>query len=177
MISKANCHATNSSKKWTNEFAFTTMRHVFVRFLEEIEDSRKAFRNYLTFSTGWNRRITKLNWIPTFPKSYTFSASRWADAMYIKGEEKRKYYLSSLSPPKNSLRPKKKNWIQRTEAAEHRINLAEKKWRRSIATGQWPQIIQKHQVPIETWVYWFMWGVSHKSRLQLKWESKDHMKK
>ena len=58
--------------------------------------------------TGWNRRTTKLNWIPTFPKSYTFSASRWADAMYIKGEEKRKYYLSSLSPPKNSLRPKKK---------------------------------------------------------------------
>ena len=28
---------------------FTTMRRVFVCFLEEIEDSKKAFRNYLTF--------------------------------------------------------------------------------------------------------------------------------
>ena len=27
-----------SSKKWTKEFNFTTMRLVFVRFLEEIED-------------------------------------------------------------------------------------------------------------------------------------------
>ena len=76
---------------------------------------------------GWNMRATKFNWIPTFPKSYTFSASRWADAMYIKGEEKRKYYLSSLSPPKNSLRPKKKNWIQRTEAAEYQLGQKEVK--------------------------------------------------
>ena len=27
------------------------MRLVFVRFLEEIEDTKKTFRNYLTFST------------------------------------------------------------------------------------------------------------------------------
>ena len=40
----------NSSKKQTNEFVFTTMRRVFVRFLEEIEDTKKTFRNYLTFS-------------------------------------------------------------------------------------------------------------------------------
>ena len=33
-----------------NEFVFTTMRRVFVRFLEEIEDTKKTFRNYLTFS-------------------------------------------------------------------------------------------------------------------------------
>ena len=39
----------NSSKKWTNEFIFTTMQRVFVHFLEEIEDSKKAFRNYFTF--------------------------------------------------------------------------------------------------------------------------------
>ena len=50
LISKANCQAVNSSNKRTNEFVFTTMRCVFVRFLEEIEDSKKAFRNYLTFS-------------------------------------------------------------------------------------------------------------------------------
>jgi hypothetical protein len=28
-----------------NEFVFTTMRRVFVRFLEEIEDTKKTFRN------------------------------------------------------------------------------------------------------------------------------------
>ena len=49
LISKANCQAMKSSKKRTNEFVFTSMRRVFVRFLEEIEDSKKAFRNYLTF--------------------------------------------------------------------------------------------------------------------------------
>ena len=35
LISKANCQAMDSSKKRTNEFVFTTMQHVFVRFLEE----------------------------------------------------------------------------------------------------------------------------------------------
>ena len=37
LISKANCQAVNSSKKLMNELVFTTMRRVFVRFLEEIE--------------------------------------------------------------------------------------------------------------------------------------------
>ena len=50
LISKANCQAEDSSKKRTNEFVFTTMRRVFVCFLEEIEDTKKTFRNYLTFS-------------------------------------------------------------------------------------------------------------------------------
>ena len=45
LISKANCQAMNSSKKRTNEFVFTTMQCVFVRFLEEIEDTKEAFRN------------------------------------------------------------------------------------------------------------------------------------
>ena len=49
LISKANYQAVNSSKKQTNEFIFTTMQRVFVRFLEEIEDTKKTFRNYLTF--------------------------------------------------------------------------------------------------------------------------------
>ena len=39
LISKAKCQAVNSSKKRTNEFDFTTKRLVFVRFLEEIDDS------------------------------------------------------------------------------------------------------------------------------------------
>ena len=50
LISKANCQAVNSSKKQTNAFVFTTKRRVFVRFLEEIEHSKKAFPNYLTFT-------------------------------------------------------------------------------------------------------------------------------
>ena len=41
LISKANCQ---------NEFVFTNMRRVFVHFLEEIEDTKKTFRNYLTFT-------------------------------------------------------------------------------------------------------------------------------
>ena len=49
LISKANCQAVNSSKKRTNEFIFTSVRRVFVCFLEEIEDTKKTFRNYLTF--------------------------------------------------------------------------------------------------------------------------------
>ena len=49
LISKANCQAVNSSKKWTNVFVFTSIRRVYVRYLEEIEDSTKTFRNYRTF--------------------------------------------------------------------------------------------------------------------------------
>ena len=45
LISKANYQAVNSSKKQTNEFVFTTMGYVFIRFLEEIEDTKKTFRN------------------------------------------------------------------------------------------------------------------------------------
>ena len=43
IISKANCQAVNSSKKQTNVFVFTTMRRVFIVFLEEIEDPIKTF--------------------------------------------------------------------------------------------------------------------------------------
>ena len=50
LISKANCQAVNYSKKRMNEFIFSSMQRVFICFLEEIEDSKKAFRNYLTFS-------------------------------------------------------------------------------------------------------------------------------
>ena len=46
----------NSSKKRTNEFVFTTMQRVFVRFLEEIEDTKKTFRNYLTFK-GYQKSL------------------------------------------------------------------------------------------------------------------------
>ena len=49
LISKVDCQAVNSSKTRTNEFVFTTIRHVFVWFLEEFEDTKKTFRNYLTY--------------------------------------------------------------------------------------------------------------------------------
>ena len=38
-----------ASKKRTNKFDFTTCRLVFLRFLEESEDTKKPFRNKLTF--------------------------------------------------------------------------------------------------------------------------------
>ena len=50
LISKANCQPVNSSKKRKNEFIFTTIRRVFVHFLEEIDDPQKPFRNQLTFN-------------------------------------------------------------------------------------------------------------------------------
>ena len=49
LISKANCQVVKSSKKRTNELVFTTMRRVFVHFLE-IEDTKKRFQNLLTFN-------------------------------------------------------------------------------------------------------------------------------
>ena len=45
VISKRFLGSSISSKKRTNEFVFTTMRIVFVRFLEEIDDLKKPFRN------------------------------------------------------------------------------------------------------------------------------------
>ena len=50
IISKRFLVSLISSKKGTNEFNFTSVILVFVRFLEEIEDIKKQFRNYLTFS-------------------------------------------------------------------------------------------------------------------------------
>ena len=52
LISKTNCQAINSFKKQTNEFVSTSMRRVFVCFLEVIEDSNKTFQNYLTFKSS-----------------------------------------------------------------------------------------------------------------------------
>ena len=40
-----------------NEFVFTSMRPVFVCFLEEVEDTKKTFRNYLTFNARGKNNI------------------------------------------------------------------------------------------------------------------------
>ena len=67
LISKANCQAEDSSKKQTNEFVFTCMRRVFVRFLEESSARKKTFRDYLTFNTRFSFR-NQITWIIVFPK-------------------------------------------------------------------------------------------------------------
>jgi hypothetical protein len=61
LISKADCQVVNCSKKRTNEFVFTTMRRVFIRFLEEIVDTKKTFRNYLTFKDAKFQYVTVPN--------------------------------------------------------------------------------------------------------------------
>ena len=43
-----------SKNEQMNLFLQVNMRRVFVRFFEEIEDSKKAFWNYLTFSKRQN---------------------------------------------------------------------------------------------------------------------------
>ena len=50
IISKGLLVSSNSPKKRTNEFLFTTTTHSFVHFLREIEDTKESFRNYLTFN-------------------------------------------------------------------------------------------------------------------------------
>ena len=52
VISKRFLGSSNSSKKRTKEFVFITVRIVFVRFLEEIDDLQKPFRNKLTFKAS-----------------------------------------------------------------------------------------------------------------------------
>ena len=42
-ISKANCQVMNSSKKQTNEFVFTTMPCVFVRFWKKLKTPKRHF--------------------------------------------------------------------------------------------------------------------------------------
>ena len=49
IISKGLLVSSNSPKKQTNEFVFTTTTNSFVRFLGKFEDTKKSFRNYLTF--------------------------------------------------------------------------------------------------------------------------------
>ena len=61
IISLANHGILNPSKKWTNKFVFTTTWLVFFRFLEEIEDTKKTFRNDLTLSKWQSDLLIELN--------------------------------------------------------------------------------------------------------------------
>ena len=58
LISKANCQAEDSSKKRTNEFVFTSVRRVFIRFLEESLARKKPSRDYLTVNKITNYTFT-----------------------------------------------------------------------------------------------------------------------
>ena len=58
LISKTNCQPEDSSKKRTNEFVFTTVQSVFVRFLEESSARKKTIRDYLTFNKNKMQKIT-----------------------------------------------------------------------------------------------------------------------
>ena len=55
IISKGLLVSSNSPKKWTNKSVFTTTMNLFIRFLEEFEDTKKSFQNYLTFSHSFYR--------------------------------------------------------------------------------------------------------------------------
>ena len=49
IISKGLLVSSNSPKRRTNEFVFTTTTNSFVPFLGEFEDTKTSFQNYLTF--------------------------------------------------------------------------------------------------------------------------------
>ena len=68
LISKTNCQAEDSFEKRMNEFVFTSMRRVFVRFLEESSARKKTFRDYLTFRHQMcfdrqRQRIAKMRYV------------------------------------------------------------------------------------------------------------------
>ena len=46
LISKTNCQAEDSPKKRSNEFVFTSVLHVFVRFLGESSARKNRFEIY-----------------------------------------------------------------------------------------------------------------------------------
>ena len=50
IISKGLLVPSNSPKKRTNEFVFTTTTNSIVRFLGEFKETKQSFQNYLTFS-------------------------------------------------------------------------------------------------------------------------------
>ena len=54
MISKGLLVSSNSPKKRTYEFVFTTMTISFIRILGEFKDTKQSFRNYLTFKEDLN---------------------------------------------------------------------------------------------------------------------------
>ena len=65
IISKRLLVSSDSSRKQTNKFGFfflTVLKtNLFVRFLEEFEDTKKSFWNYLTFSE-LKKQIVKPNY-------------------------------------------------------------------------------------------------------------------
>ena len=63
---------SNSPKKRTNEFVFTTMTNSFVSFLGEFEGTKKSFRNYLTFKNLQNAHVHGLLLMTELHESQSF---------------------------------------------------------------------------------------------------------
>ena len=82
LISKANFQAVNSSKRTNKWIHYTSIWRVSVCFLKEIEDSKKAFPNYLTFikfdflSLGDRRQKTSLRSLKR-RQSWSIKAPIW----------------------------------------------------------------------------------------------------
>ena len=72
IISKGLLVSSNSPKKRTNKFVFTTTTNSFVHFLGEFEDVKKSFWNYLTFTDLYKIeiRIRKQD-LPNLPTDST----------------------------------------------------------------------------------------------------------
>ena len=75
LISKANCQAMNSSKKRTNEFVFTSMRHVFVRFLGESSARKKRFEIYWPLADNFKSGSTVVASLICPPLVYSMTDS------------------------------------------------------------------------------------------------------
>ena len=68
IISKGLLLSSNSPKKRTNKFVFTTTTNSFVHFLGEFEDTKKSFRNYLTFRKHQNNWKMSSNFVAFLEK-------------------------------------------------------------------------------------------------------------
>ena len=69
IISKGLLISSNSPKKQTTEFIFSTTMNLFVRILGEFEDTKKPFGNYLTFKKEYGT-------VKTFSKIYIYNFDR-----------------------------------------------------------------------------------------------------
>ena len=67
LISKANCQAEDSSKKRMNEFASTSMRRVFICFLEESSAIKKRFEIIWPLPSTFIENILSLPCDPKYP--------------------------------------------------------------------------------------------------------------
>ena len=118
----------NSSKKLTNEFVFTTIRHVSIHFLEEIEPTKKAFQSQPTF-----RNKTADFCISSYSFNGINSKKRWK---IISNEKSKTICSKPGSTNQNGIFGLKMLWW----------NLAEKDWccmPLDCMAAEWRKLCQK----------------------------------